>query len=89
MDAIAMSLSGLKAATEQFTAAAAQELRAVTPNAPQQQQSARNIEPLTLSGADLAAGLVSQMQALANYRANIRALDAADQMTKTTINLIG
>jgi flagellar hook protein FlgE len=88
MNAIAMSLSGLKAATEQFTAAAAQELRAVTPNAPQQ-QSARNIEPLTLSGADLAAGLVSQMQALANYRANIRALDAADQMTKTTINLIG
>ena len=89
MNSLAISLSGLRTAEAQFNASAAEVQRAVTPTAPAADQPVRNIEPITLSGGDLAAGLVGQMMALTSYRANIRALNSALEMQKTAVDLIG
>lgn len=86
MDAISISLRGLETSAAQFTRSAAETVRATTPQTPG--QAASSAGPAQPPG-DLAQGLVGQMMALVNYRANIRAIDASQQMFKRTLDLIG
>lgn len=81
MDAMSISLRGMETSAAQFTRAAAATVRDALPMSV--------ASPASLSGGDLNTDLVGQMMALANYRANARAMQAADRMTKITIDLIG
>lgn len=91
MDAFSISLSGLRASTAQFEASAASLVRASLPAAHDAapSQSGSPPPPLSLSGLDFGADLVAMTQALANYRANIAAINVENRVWKTTVDLIG
>jgi len=83
MDAISISLRGMETSAAQFTRAAADTVRDTLP------ASTGAVSPATLSTGDVNADLVGQMMAVANYRANARAWQAANRMMDITVNLIG
>ena len=87
MDVSTISQAGLRASAEQFTAYAADIVRQTT--AATSPATAGSSGPLSSGPDNLAADMVGQMVAVANYRANISALNAADRMAKITIDLIG
>jgi flagellar basal body rod protein FlgC len=91
MSAFDISLSGLRASTAQFETAASNVVRASVPpaNSAPASSGANPPPPLSLAGTDFGADLVGMTMALANYRANIAAIKAEDQMTKATVDLIG
>lgn len=81
MDAISISLRGLETSAAQFTRSAVETVRATTSG---------TVRPTgALPQGDLTQGLVGQMMALVNYRANIRAMKASQEMFKSTLDLIG
>jgi hypothetical protein len=83
MDAISISLRGMETSAAQFTRAAADTVRDTLP------ASTGSVSPATLSTGDVNSDLVGQMMAVANYRANARAWQAANRMMDITVNLIG
>ena len=91
MDAFSISLSGLRASTAQFETSPTDIVRASLPVAldTKPATSSSPPPPLSLSGLDFGADLVGMTQALANYRANIAAIDAENRVWKSTVNLIG
>ncbi len=91
MSAFDISLSGLRTSTAQFETAASNVVRASVPpanNTPASSDS-NPPPPLSLAGTDFGADLVGMTMALVNYRANIAAIKAEEQMTKATVDLIG
>jgi len=84
MDAVSISLRGMETSAAQFTRAAAATVRDSLPASP-----AGDVSPASLSTGDLNSDLVGQMMAVANYRANARAWQAANRMMDITVNLIG
>ena len=81
MDAFAISLRGMETSAAQFTRAAAATVRDSLPIS-----AAGSAGPVSTGNLD--ADIVGQMTALVGYRANARAWQAANRMTKTTIDLI-
>jgi hypothetical protein len=89
MDAMATSVSGLRASAAQFEASAVNVVRATQPGANDPSGGANPPPPLSMSGMDFGADLVGMTMALANYRANIAAIDVEARMSKATVDLIG
>ena len=82
MDAMTISLRGMETATAQFTRAAGSTVRDSLPVAGPVSSAA------SLSTGDINADIVNQMSAVASYRTNLRAWQAANNMSKITIDLI-
>jgi len=82
MDAFAISLRGMETSAAQFTRAAAATVRDSLP-------VTATASAGSLSPGDLNADIVSGMMAMTGYRANLRAWQSANRMTKATIDLIG
>jgi hypothetical protein len=82
MDATTISLCGMETASAQFTRAADATVRDSLPVTGPVSSAA------SLSTGDINADIVSQMSAVASYRANLRAWQAANNMSKITIDLI-
>ncbi|MBL6852701.1 MAG: hypothetical protein ISS15_04200 [Alphaproteobacteria bacterium] len=82
MDALTISLRGMETASAQFAQAAAATVRDSLPVA-----AAGSAGPV--STGDLNSDVVGQMMAMLSYRANLRAWQAANRMTRATIDLIG
>jgi flagellar basal body rod protein FlgC len=92
MDAFSISLAGLRASAAQFEASASNIVRASLPvahDAAPSQSASSPPPPLSLSGLDFGTDLVGMTQALANYRANIAAINAENRIWKSTVDLIG
>jgi flagellar basal body rod protein FlgC len=91
MDAMAISVSGLRVSTAQFQASASNIARASIPIATDNSASPAGSPPppLSLAGTDFGADLVGMTMALANYRANLAAISAENRMSRATIDLIG
>ena len=91
MDAMAISVSGLKASAAQFEASASNVARAIIPPTSEASSgtSSSPPPPLSMSGLDFGADLVGMTMALANYRANLAAISTENRVPKATIDLIG
>jgi flagellar hook protein FlgE len=91
MDAMAISVSGLKASAAQFEASASNAVRPSLPLTSGGSSGSNSAPPppLSMSGLDFGADLVGMTMALANYRANLAVIGAESRMTKATIDLIG
>ena len=82
MDIGTIARAGLQASVSQFNSFAADAVQSQAP-------SAAGSSGALARSANFEADMVGQMMALASYRANARALKAADDMAKATIDLIG
>jgi hypothetical protein len=91
MDAMAISVSGLKASAARFEASESNIVRAGIPltSGGSPGPSSSPPPPLSMSGLDFGADLVGMTMALANYRANLAMIGAENRMSKATIDLIG
>ncbi|HEX8984606.1 MAG TPA: hypothetical protein VF767_04220 [Bryobacteraceae bacterium] len=81
MDAVSIALDGLRGANAQFEQAAAGMVLAAAPPPSQATQGPDVVE--------LSQAAVAMIEARTSAQANVRVVHAADQMTRTTLNVLG
>ena len=83
MNSLSISLGGLRASTAMFEQSASNIVRASTLGT-----QADGLKAQAMGSDDFARSIVAQKMAVTSFRANIAAIKAQDQMTKTTLDLI-
>jgi flagellar basal body rod protein FlgC len=83
MEPLSLAIAGLQAANEMFEQAAAGVIRAAAP------PSSSDAPAAGIDTVELSTAMVSMLEARTSFEANVRVFQTADEMSRSTLDVLG